>query len=291
MLSMTDENLEIGQVRALKGGSNEYIDGLEKIINDTYVNTFFPAQYDENWDILLTIRYDPSISDPQPLDYDLVTQKNFWLLEEHFQRLKFTVDFFKFQFNLTLNFDVDKDVLFDKLVASLKDSGKSPLNSYKFRLLVNLNGNFKVEIHDIPQILNLLQGLLSSVPTCLIYIDKEPTKISPFTSFKTTNRAHYTNSRNRSLPSNAINSEVLIYNTLFDVMEGSITNIAIRRKSDNTWITPPLSSGCLCGVVRHFLLRKNYIEEERILLLDLYKDQEILLFNGIMGVFKGTIVG
>ena len=71
----------------------------------------------------------------------------------------------------------------------------------------------------------------------------------------------------------------------------SDTNVAIRRKKDGKWITPQLSSGCLCGVMRHFLLRKDFIEEETILLRSLEIDTEILLFNGIMGVVRGKIVG
>ena len=74
-------------------------------------------------------------------------------------------------------------------------------------------------------------------------------------------------------------------------MEGSITNVAVKRESDGKWVTPLLSSGCLCGVTRHFLLRKNFIEEDNVTLEQLKPGTKVLLMNAIMGVFGGTIVG
>lgn len=74
-------------------------------------------------------------------------------------------------------------------------------------------------------------------------------------------------------------------------MEGSITNVAIKRKRDGKWVTPLLSSGCLCGVMRHFLLRRNYIEEDIVLIKDVSIGDEMILFNGVMGVVRGRVVG
>lgn len=277
--------------RQLNVVSDEYLEELENFVYESYIKPCFPQEYDGKWEILLTIRYDPKLSKVAPTSYDSVSMNNFWLLDEHYQRLVFTFEFFKIQFDLTSDFEVNKDFLFGKLMEALKDSQKSVTNCYKFRLLVKLDGDFVIQIHDIDPVDNLLSGFSDDLPpTYNVYIDKEPTMISPFTSFKTTNRSHYTESRARALPATPGKHEVLIYNPQLDVMEGSITNIAVRRKSDNKWITPSLNSGCLCGVTRHFLLRKNFLEEEKIALQDLQKNQEVLLFNGIIGVVKGTIV-
>lgn len=273
--------------RQVKEVSNQYIADLETFVTQTYIQPSFPDKYNGEWEVLLTIRYDPKLSKIPPVNYDTVQQDNFWLFDEHVQRLKFTISFFQLQFKLKLDYDIDKQFIFDKLKNCLTDSQKSINNSYKFRLLVNLTGEFRVEIHDIPEVENLLAGFHEGPPTYNVFIDKQPTPMSPFTSFKTTKREHYTASRQRAQLSSK--EEVLIYNTQLDVMEGSITSIAVRRKSDNNWITPPLHSGCLCGVTRHFLLRKNYLEEERIALQDLQLGEEILLFNGVMGVVKGKI--
>ena len=73
-------------------------------------------------------------------------------------------------------------------------------------------------------------------------------------------------------------------------MEGSITNIAlrgVRRK----WVTPLLSSGCLCGVTRHFLLRKNFIEEDNVTLEQLKPGTKVLLMNAIMGCLVALLLG
>jgi branched-subunit amino acid aminotransferase/4-amino-4-deoxychorismate lyase len=263
---------------------------LEQEVYDTYINESFPGTYNGQWSILSTIRYDPKITSVPPAVIDDVSQDNFWLFNEHFQRLVFTVKFFCLHFKIPLDFEITKSFLFSKFKQAFVESEKLVQNSYKFRLLVKLSGDVVVEIHDTPQVDNLLAGLDQCSPTYSVYLDKEPTLMSPFTSFKTTNRPHYTVSRQRCLPGASPCEEVLIYNGQTQLMEGSITNIAVRRKSDGKWITPPLSSGCLCGVTRHFLLRKNFIEEETILVEDLQIGEEILLFNGILGVVKGTLV-
>lgn len=270
-------------------GTGLFTAELEQEVYDTYINESFPSTYDGQWSILSTIRYDPKLTTAPPAVVDDVCQDNFWLFNEHFQRLVFTVKFFCLHFKIPLDFEITKPFLFAKFKQAFVESRKLVQNSYKFRLLVKLSGDVVVEIHDTPAVDNLLAGLDQCSPTYSVYLDKEPTLMSPFTSFKTTNRPHYTASRQRCLPGASPCEEVLIYNGQGQVMEGSITNIAVRRKSDGKWITPPLSSGCLCGVTRHFLLRKNFIEEETILVQDLRNGEEILLFNGIMGVVKATL--
>ncbi len=87
--------------------------------------------------------------------------------------------------------------------------------------------------------------------------------------------------------------EVLLYNTANQVTEGSITNLAFKttdlKTGDELWITPPLASGCLCGVVRHLLLTKGLITEKQVNLKDVKIGDEVLLFNGLQGVVKGIV--
>lgn len=257
---------------------------------------FNPEQTD--FKILSTIRYDPKLTIIPPIMASDITKDNFFLFDEHYHRLVFTLQYFHTQTHdlRELDFDVTEDFLLSKLIEAINLSNRMVFEPMKIRLLVTLDGDVNVELHDTAYRENLLDGIqlacFSPENTWDVYIDKELSFISPFTSFKTTNRKVYTAARERSLPGlRPGKEEVLLINGLEHLMEGSITNVAIKRKKDGKWITPQLSSGCLCGVMRHFLLRKDFIEEETIPLRSLEVNTEVLLFNGIMGVVKGKIVG
>ncbi|RLV96026.1 Aminodeoxychorismate lyase [Spathaspora sp. JA1] len=262
-------------------------DKIVKQIHEDYIQANFPNE-PPNFQILSTIRYDPNLTDPTPTTYSEITPDNLFLLPEHIERLKFTLQYFHLQFNTTIDYEINQDYLFQHIVQALENSQKSVTNPYKIRGLFDLDGRATIEIHDTPVRENLLDGL-DSDPTYSLYIDSQATLISPFTSFKTTKRDVYTKAR-QSLPGLTNKEEVILYNTQNHVMEGSITNIAIKRNSDGKWITPLLSSGCLCGVTRHFLLRKGFIEEDVITIEMLSPGMEVLLFNGIVGVVKGVII-
>lgn len=241
----------------------------------------------------------------------------FFLLGEHYKRLKLALAFFQWKLALTPR------MLLTQLIHSLpiqeslsiEDKMKALLSAstpYKMRVLVNKDGTMKIEAHELPQFLttcpstheylvqNLLSGYLDHAPTWDVYINPEPIVVSPFTTFKTTKRDHYNKARENmevlklSVQDPRPKSEVLVYNDLYQLMEGSITNVAVKSKpTENSnafrYTTPYLSSGCLCGVTRYFLLRKGLLQEDSIDVRDLSVGDEILLFNGIIGCVKGVI--
>lgn len=241
----------------------------------------------------------------------------FFLLGEHYKRLKLALDFFQWPLALT------PKVFLTQLVHSLpvqgsmsiEDKMRALLNvnvSYKMRVLVSKDGNMKIEAHELPKfpgyfadtheyiVRNLLSGFLDGEPTWDVYINTEPINVSPFTTFKTTKREHYNKAREnmeqlkRDIPDQRPKSEILVYNNLYQLMEGSITNVAVKSQvgadSDAVrYTTPYLASGCLCGVTRYFLLRKGLLQEDAIDIRDLHLGDEIILFNGIMGCVKGVI--
>lgn len=252
-------------------------------------------------EILSTIRYDPNISTPSPTTIDDIKFQHLFLFQEHIERLKFTIKFFELQndSNNPQHFidsdDINQDDVFTQIKKAIYDSGSSLSNPLKIRLLISFNGNVKVEVYPAAYRENLFDGItLETYPENEmwdIYIDKEKILPSPFTSFKTTSRDSYNQARIRSLPGlRPGKEEVIITNTNDEVMEGSITNIALKSNR-NKWVTSQLTSGCLCGVMRHSLLKKGYIQEETIIRNNLKIGNEILLFNGVMGVVRGKIVG
>lgn len=261
-------------------------------IEEQYINTEFNTE-DIEFEILSTIRYDPLLTDSVDTDIFEPTSDNsklFFLFDEHLHRLNFSLAYFKFEFEVT------RDELLLKLNEAISELDKS--NSYRLRLTINKEGEVRITAQPTPQRYNLFDGFNTlenySSPLWTIYIDTEPIPISPFTSFKTTKRDRYTESRERMLPPSAnAPQEVLLYNTANQVTEGSITNLAFKAMDPQTgeelWITPPLSSGCLCGVVRHLLLTKGLIIERQVNLKDVKIGDEVLLFNGLQGVVKGII--
>ncbi|SGZ54118.1 CIC11C00000003139 [Sungouiella intermedia] len=251
------------------------------------------------FEILSTVRYDPGLTKESPTSIDKVTKQNFFLLPEHVERLKYSASFFieaaklnnpHFEHSV---FDINETFIYKKILQALEESGISLDQPLKIRLLLSLNGEMKVELYLTPARNDLLDGLSDEYPESEkydVYVDKTPVLPSPFTSFKTTSRKVYSDARSRALPGKLAKEEVILVNTLGEVTEGSVTNIAVLDK-EGTWVTPQLTSGCLCGVTRYMLLKKNLMKEGKVSLDDLIEGQDVLLLNGILGVVRGTIKG
>ncbi|CUM63652.1 uncharacterized protein PRCAT00001235001 [Priceomyces carsonii] len=272
---------------------SEYYDTLASEIQEKYVDQLFNLK-DKDFEILSTMRYDPKLTTVPPVTVNDITKENFFLFDEHYHRLVFTLQYFQLQLNgsTSLEFDIPYDFLWNKLTEAIRESKKQVYEPMKIRLLVSLEGQVNIEIYETTYRNNLLDGFneTSSDQIWDVFIDLEPCLVSPFTSFKTTNRDAYNKARERCLPGKKPGKEeVLLVNTQGHLMEGSISNVAIRRKEDNIWVTPQLSCGCLCGVMRHFLLRKGFLEEQTLHAEDLGPGSEVLLFNGVMGVVKGIV--
>ncbi|KAI5953958.1 ABZ2 [Candida margitis] len=281
-----------------------------KSVHTDYIDRFFPKSNSsikpEDFEILSTIRYDPTLSKVPPTGYIDISPSNIFLLSEHVARLQYTFTFFHHLYGTSFDSDIGEEYLLKQIVESFKESQKPVDKSYKIRGLFKLDGSSRLEIHDTTIREDLLLGLHpadgensaeastesgSRHDEWDVYINTKSSLISPFTSFKTTKRDVYTEAR-RILPGlKPGKEEVLLFNSQNQLMEGSITNVAIKRQSDGKWVTPLLSSGCLCGVTRHYLLRRNFIEEDVISMKDVSIGNEVLLFNGIMGVVRGRIVG
>lgn len=276
--------------------------GYDRVVNflqSTYIKDFFKFE-DYDFEIISTIRYDPLLIDLDTFTKILNDMNNeidnsslFFLFDEHYHRICFSLQFFKWNFRLT------RAQFLKKLNESLAPLNKS--NSYRIKVTISKRGEVKIIVTDTPQRFNLMDGFNSlanyASPFWSVYVDTVPIHISAFTSLKTSKRDEYNKARHRVLPAPdtyGIPQEVLCYNTANQITEGSITNIAVKgideKTGDQVWYTPVLSSGCLCGVVRHMLLTKGLIKERQIYLKDLKRDEEILLFNGLIGVVKGRIV-
>lgn len=274
----------------------------ETIAYETFIDLlqFDPYKLDiDRLQLLSTIRYDPGLTSNRPTTVADVKKANFFCFSDHIDRLRFTADFFTSSLKNEklvedlFPYEITEKYIFDQLRNTLFESQVRLDLPMKVRLLMNMNGEVTIELHETPVRKNLLDGLDEGslfTERFDLYVQNEPILPSPFTSFKTTHRTVYTNARNKALPGQRPGKEeVLLVNTSNQVMEGSITNIAVRNEKGQ-WITPQLTSGCLCGVARKMLVRENHIYEGSISRSLLVKGQDVLLFNGIMGVVRGTII-
>lgn len=96
---------------------------------------------------------------------------------------------------------------------------------------------------------------------------------------KTTRRALYDQAR-ANLPQGV--DELLFLNERDEVCEGTITNLFVKLPNEPA-VTPPLSSGCLPGVLRQRLLDEGQVIERTVTLSDLGHAQWITVGNSLRG--------
>ncbi|KAG7747625.1 hypothetical protein KL912_002997 [Ogataea haglerorum] len=253
-----------------------------------------PFDYEKvQFEVLSTIRYDPllysgRLSLPEALVCSPLDQSFFLFLDYHVDRLNETAEFFELPVQ-----KLNSSLLVAQLSQALDD--KDVYRAHKMRYLLNKQGHVEIQANPISSPLNLD---INCPPTWTVYLDSEPTIISPFTSFKSTYRDHYTEARKRKVPPGVEHTDVLLFNHADQITETSICNIAVLRNDKNPltgeiitrWTTPSLSSGCLCGVTRRYLLEKGLICEGVIMKSSIKNGEQALLFNGIMGVAKAVIL-
>jgi para-aminobenzoate synthetase/4-amino-4-deoxychorismate lyase len=84
--------------------------------------------------------------------------------------------------------------------------------------------------------------------------------------------------------------DLLFINERGELTEGGRTNLFLRL--ENTWWTPPLTSGVLPGIMRSILLEDiDFDANERVLFPeDLFRAEEILLCNSLRGAMKAELI-
>jgi para-aminobenzoate synthetase / 4-amino-4-deoxychorismate lyase len=80
--------------------------------------------------------------------------------------------------------------------------------------------------------------------------------------------------------------DALFINELGFVTEGGRSNVFIKK--DGRWLTPPLASGCLPGVMRSIVLKdvKYQAAEQNITRADVLNAEEVIFTNALRGIVK-----
>ena len=101
-----------------------------------------------------------------------------------------------------------------------------------------------------------------------------------FSNLKSANYLPYTMAA-RYAKENKLN-ECLVLNVHERIADATIANIFLIK--DGKLITPPLSEGCVDGIMRRYLIGKIKVEEKEISENDLKETDEIFLTNAISGI-------
>ena len=118
---------------------------------------------------------------------------------------------------------------------------------------------------------NLSTSILNPNPEAwtLLLSDSILSSSDPWLLHKSSNRALYDTERAK-LPDGI--DEFIYLNERNEVCEGTITNIFVKKSSQ--WFTPPLSSGCLPGVLRRKKLKRVAAKLELLLTLNFKRQKK-----------------
>lgn len=241
---------------------------------------------DPNLHVVTTLRYDKRLTELTrriPIAMEDSYEDKFFLARLHYQRLKHSAQLFGWP---ELKYDQFCEAL-DQAVADFDESAA------RIRVEYTSGGSLTTVVSPVPLRDNLFSGLSdlplereSHDPVFDVVIDSQQTPASLFTFIKTNQRDAYDQARKRNHIEIGTNKEVLLVNDHNDIVEGSISSVAIQ--CDDGWITPPAES-TMCGVLRSFLLNLGVIREGAISKESIQNGANVLLFNGVMGVVKGVI--
>jgi branched-subunit amino acid aminotransferase/4-amino-4-deoxychorismate lyase len=149
----------------------------------------------------------------------------------------------------------------------------------KLRVLFELKDHqlrlFNLETHPLDR-----EDINSEIPVKLCIYDTQFKIQDKLANCKVHNSMIYTDSIEYAHISGYHHS--IIINNKTEVVESSIASIYFIK--NGKIYTPPLSSGCVSGVMRTILMENFQIEEQIIPVSDINEYQEIFLSNAVKGI-------
>jgi len=251
------------------------------------------------FELVTSLRYDPKLSDTPWNNWEDNPRSALFFLPYHYDRLDEAARRFEW---LEAIQALESKGGRAQGIAFLKafceqgvENNREPL---RIRITLSREGGIKATHHPTVRMDNDLIYAATFKPNSIgtfnfpkrqymVYIDTKHTPLSMYTSYKTTERAHYDAARDRLGITANKPEEVILYNREGDVMEGSVRNIAFWRA--DRWVTPSLESGCLPGTTRRWLIEHGLVDEGRIRLSDVQFGEWVLLFNGVEGCLLGVV--
>jgi 4-amino-4-deoxychorismate lyase len=166
------------------------------------------------------------------------------------------------------------DAVIEAIKTALDSSGAIKSTDTRVRLLLDSFGKLAIQTASLPA----LQGLPFVALTNLKLESAEP-----FLQHKTTHRPWY-DAATQWLAQHPDYFDLIFLNEKSELCEGSRSNIYVLKNGE--WLTPPLSSGLLGGVLRTQLLETGQVKEAFLAPSDLTADKaSIRLSNALRGWF------
>ncbi|KII93413.1 hypothetical protein PLICRDRAFT_131156, partial [Plicaturopsis crispa FD-325 SS-3] len=255
-----------------------------------------PSQ--DSYCLLSSTKYDPFL---KSLKWNNDTGPTpFFLLPYHFHRLALAAEVHGWRDVASgLTYDALKRECERAVAEYARDGGDAPL---KVRITLSRKGALHATAQPTraftadPSAASFFQPDTDNPslfrPVHTVRLDTRPTAPSLFTRTKTTWRVSYDEARARTGvpplsgdPKSHAHPppplDVILYNTASQITECSTSNVAFYRH--RRWITPPLSTGCLAGALRRWLLAQGRIKEGEIRKDEVREGEWVLLFNGVGG--------
>jgi 4-amino-4-deoxychorismate lyase len=153
------------------------------------------------------------------------------------------------------------------------------------------SGHFEVTLVPVPSTFPILLPKPATLknhpaPTWTVVLDVQATETNLYTEIKTSYRTAYDRARKSAGLVPTSTTEVLLYNTLDQIMDGSITNVYFFR--NNKWVTP--DAGGLKGAARQFALDQGLcsIANPTVTKDSLRPGEIVWLSNAFRGFFPAT---
>lgn len=249
-----------------------------------------PLPWIDNFHIFSTFRFDSKLSkDSTHTSLLEGRQSNVYLLEYHYDRLRSAAKFIA-GFRLPdclLHLDGFEQRILHEFEASAEDSEQPIVRRGK--VSVWPDGRSEVSlVHVAPSDPLLFPKSFDEYtnPAWTVILDTQPTEASLYTEIKTSHRIDYNRARQDAELTPGSTTEVLLYNSAGEVMDGSITTAYFYR--DGKWITP--HAGGLEGVTRRFALKRGLCSvSQSAVLKESLRDGEIVwLSNAFRGFFPAV---
>ena len=288
-----------------------------------------PDSNNQDWDILSTFRWDPSLGCRmatqlcnrnekdiyKSVDEDHVSE--FYLLPYHRDRIATAA--VAFRRPLPENFREEAGLskfeeLLQREVARKihedRDAGEAP-SCLRIRVCLSIDAKLSITVGPLQSSPTYCpyptKSLFQTLPlTYRVFIAPEPSKTSLHTVHKTTYRDHYNHLRNM-LPSwatdpnqnDGLDAEILLTSEDGEIIEGSITTPYFKYTALHSMgragqyfaslRTPRAEAGGNLGTTRRWALEREWCEEAIIMKKDLCVGDTLFLSNGVRGWGRGRL--
>ncbi len=191
----------------------------------------------------------------------LLDHAQYFLLEQHLERLRNSAEFFGFRF-------CEEDIT----SALTQAAAENPSGPLKVKLTLWKDGRVETESSAIGMREKWRVAMASS-----------PVNSSDRLMFHKTTRRDFYNAQVESRPDC---DDIIFWNERGEITESSIANLVVSI--DRQLFTPPIESGLLAGTFRNQLLQEGKIQERVITIAEFERADEIFLINSVRKWIRAT---